>query len=306
MVLGTNPNRKHIIMTTATATRNLHDFTPGVPANSNKPMLALSRDEILQRAPSVFAENPMPGVSDRYKFVPTVGILDTLEKAGYSVVAARQSATRTPDGHTYAKHSLRLTKTDYLDKGDMPVRARRVGDVVPQVVLTNSHNRTSSFQLEGGLFRLVCSNGLMTAAADFAGARVLHNDPAIYDHIIEGTEYIREVTESVALPMIERMQRTELTEAQALEFATAATFLKFGEERSDHAEALLQARREEDAGRMLWTVLNRIQENVVKGGYMAKDRAGRTVQTRGITSVDKDRDFNVALWQLGAQVVELV
>lgn len=267
---------------------NRHSITP------------LSNDAILGRAPSVFAEHAGPGASDKYQFVKTIDVLENMRKSGFEVVHASQSSARTDDGRQYSKHAVRLIHSDYLGK------PMQVGGVMPQVVLTNSHNRTSAFHLMAGLYRLACSNGMMTTTAEFSSVRVLHNDPKIYDNIIDGTHLIREVQESVALPMIERMEKKELSEVQAIEFAQAATYLKFGEVRTDHAVELLAARRAEDEGRSVWAVLNRIQENVVRGGYTAKDRANRNIKVRGIESVDKDLEFNVQLWQLGAQVVELV
>jgi hypothetical protein len=269
---------------------------PPMRASSLAPMTPA---DIQRAAPSVFADTAHPKVSARYKFVRTADILGTLESAGFHVVQARQSASRTPDGTPYAKHSLRLAHADYLN-GKMTV-----GDIVPQVIVTNSHDRSSAFQIEAGMFRLICSNGMMACSAEFTGVRVLHNDPDISDHIIDGTNLVREVTDTVALPMIERMQSKRLTKPQQIEFATAATLLKWGDARPDHAEALLAARRGEDEGDDVWRVLNRIQENAMRGGYTAKDRNGRAVKVRGIESVDRDRNFNVDLWTLGAQVVEL-
>ncbi len=263
--------------------------------------MAMGEKQLRAAAPSVYADNPMPGVSERYKFVRTADILATLGEAGYVVVTARQSIARTDDGHNYAKHMLRLALADHIAKG-----FTTVGDVVPIVTLTNSHNRTSSFGLDAGLERLICSNGLMSSAGDFTGIRVLHNDPAIHEHILEGAKVIKSITDTVALPMVEKMTKINLPKPLQLEFAQAATMLKWGEERPDHAEKLLEARRDGDVGDDLWRVLNRVQENAMRGGYQARDRGGRLVTTAGIKAVDRDRDFNLSLWTLGAQITEMV
>lgn len=260
----------------------------------------ISRDTLAQLAPSVFAETPMPGLSSRYQFVKTIDVVQTLEQAGYHVVGAGQAQAKTDDGRAYARHVVRLQHERHMRGPVLP------GDTVPQIILRNSHNRTSAFHLSAGLFRLVCSNGLAVEAGNFTSARVLHNDPAIHDHIIEGTNLIREVTETTIAPAIERMQAKQLTSAQEREFGLAATLLKWGDAREEQVDGLLAARREEDEGRSLWNVLNRIQENAVKGGYATQNRAGRNVQARGIQAVDRDLDFNVRLWTLGARVLEAV
>lgn len=262
----------------------------------NRQLTALSNDAILGRAPSVFATKAGPGASDRYQFVSTIEVVDTMRSAGFHVVNASQSKSKTEDGRMFTRHALRLVHEDYMGG------VSKVGDVVPQVVMTNSHNRTSAYALSAGLYRLVCMNGMMTPAAAFANIRVLHNDREMQKHVIEGIAAIRELSEATALPTIAKMQQLELSDSQVLQFAQAATLFKFGEVKADHTEGMLQVRRPEDEGRSLWTVLNRVQENAVRGGYMARDAANRNVTVRGIQSVDRDLDFNANLWSLAARI----
>ena len=40
----------------------------------------LTNDELYAHAPSIFAEEPADGVSDRYAFVPTHTVLDTVNR----------------------------------------------------------------------------------------------------------------------------------------------------------------------------------------------------------------------------------
>lgn len=259
---------------------------------------ALTVEQLTQTAPSLFAEQAAPGASAKYQFVKTIDVMATLAKVGYLPVKAGQAKARTPDGKVYCRHVVRMMHEDHVGG------IKRAGDVVPQIILQNSHNRTSAFHLSAGLYRLVCSNGLAVGAGDFASVRVLHNDPAIHDHIIAGAKHVQQFTGEVVFPQIDRMKAHELTEAQTIEFAEAATFLKFGEVRPDHVAHMLEVRREEDAARNMWTVLNRIQENAVKAGYATKDKAGRNVTQKGIESIARDTDFNMNLWSLGARVLE--
>ena len=276
-----------------------HNFTKGAPANSGV-LVPLSEGDLRHRAPSVFADRPAPGLSSRYQFVQTAAILGTLRDAGFEVVKASQSVARTPEGTEYAKHMLRLAPRDYLTGRVL------VGDVIPEVVLTNSHNRTSAFVLDLGFYRLLCSNGLMVCTQAFAGVRVMHSDRNIHQHIIDGTDLIREVAEQTAVPQIERMQHAALPMDVQKEFALAATLLKWDQERPEHVDNLLEPRRKDDEGDSVWHVMNRIQENAVRGGYKAHDRAGRNVTTNGIKAVDRDREFNQNLWSLGVQLTEMV
>lgn len=255
-------------------------------------------DLIKSIAPSVFAKTAMPGVSDRYQFVPTIEVVRTMRAQGYEVVKASQSTTRKPDGGTYVKHCLRMQHSDYL-AGDR----RMVGDVVPQILLTNSHNRTSAFQLDIGLFRLQCSNGLAVCISNFGSYRVLHNDKQMKQHIIDGTNLVREVTTETVVPQIAAMVKKELTASQEQEFALAATFLKFGKPMESEVESFLRVQRESDAGRSLWSVLNRCQEAAVRGGYQTTSAGGATITRKPIASVGRELDFNKAIWALAGEVV---
>ena len=260
---------------------------------------SLNGDDLRRLAPSVYANEPAPGMSDRYQFVNTADIIDNMMSLGYYPVKAGQALVKNATGGQYAKHVVRMMHERYLDPSK-----REVGDVVPQVLLTNSHNRSSAFHMTAGLERLWCKNGMATPVAGFTSFRVLHNDKNIHQLIIDGTNLVRELTETTVLPQVEKMMALELSPTQERDFANACTVLKFGTLRESEAPMLLECRRTEDAGRSMWNVLNRIQENVVKGGYATHDTAGRNITARGIQSVAKDYDFNVKLWNFGAKVLE--
>lgn len=260
---------------------------------------ALTLNEVAKRAPSVFAPNATPGVSDRYQFVDTAAVLKRLMTTGYVPTSASQSASRTAEGKLYTKHVVRVMHERYLGNGP-----RQVGDVVPEVVITNSHNRSSAWHLQGGLFRLVCSNGLVTNAGVFTSVRVLHNDNRIHDLIAEGLEQVERATGAIVLPQVERMEKLQLTHAQTRDFALAATVLQSGKPNDSNVDNLLRARREEDARNNIWCVLNRIQENAVQGGYSTLDSLGRARVAPGIQSAQRNLDFNIRLWTLAQAVTE--
>lgn len=275
-------------------------FTKGLPIIAGRQLRVLTDGDFQRLAPSAFANEPAPGASPRYQFVRTADVVDTLRAEGWEVVNASQSAAKVPGGETYVKHVVKLMHRDYIDGKVV------VGDYIPELAITNAHNRTAAYELLAALRVLACDNGMMATAGDYGRIRVLHNDPKMKEHIIEGMGLVREVQENYAAPRIERMRAIELQPAQAIEFATGATLLKWGDARPDHAEALLQVRRAEDDGNSLWQVMNRVQENAMKGGYQARDRAGRNITVAGINSVNRDIDFNVALWQFGNKVLDIV
>lgn len=263
-------------------------------------LIALSNADIARSAPSVFADEPAPGASDRYQFVRTENVINTMRAEGWEVVSATQSRTLNAEKKPYAKHLVRLVHNDYLE-GKL-----QVGDFVPEIAMTNSHNRTSAYEMMAALKVLACLNGLMIPSAQYGRIRVLHNDPRMMDHILDGTGLIREVHANLALPRIEKMKAVELTKQQAVDFATGATLLKWGEKRDDHVEGLLSVRRAEDDNNTLWSVFNRVQENAMKGGYTAQDRGGRNITVAGIHAVNRDIDFNASVWTFANRVLDIV
>ncbi len=51
--------------------------------------VAISDDELRRFAPSVFASQPIEGVSERYRFLPTSSILSGMREIGWVPVRAR-------------------------------------------------------------------------------------------------------------------------------------------------------------------------------------------------------------------------
>src|SRR5579864_617148 len=103
-----------------------------------KTVQPLSLDDLRFAASSVFAEVPSHKVSDKYAFIPTTRVLETLAKDGWKPFTANQAKCRAIDGRMYVKHVIRLRK-------DGLVMAET--DSVPELVITNSHNGLAAFNL---------------------------------------------------------------------------------------------------------------------------------------------------------------
>lgn len=290
---------------------NLHNFTRG--ANINRPQVPLTLDQLRSIVPSAFAIQPHESRSERYVYIPTANVIEGMMKAGFQPFKATQSRSRIEGKTEYTKHMIRFRREDLT-------RALVVGDTVPEVVLINSHDGTSAYQLSAGFYRLVCSNGLMVSEGMQDAVKIPHKGNII-DAVIDGSERI--VTGSGrASVAIEQWNRLQLTAGEQEAFAEAAHTLRFQE--SDGtvktpitAAQLLAPRRHEDAGENrrpapdLWRTLNVVQENVIRGGLSARGprdangRRGRLVTTREVRGIDQDVRLNRALWQLAERMAEL-
>lgn len=281
---------------------NLHNFTPG--ASANRVLSPMTLQELQAAAPSAFAIEPHESRSARYTYIPTAEIIKGMADAGFLPFKASQSRTRDAERANYTKHMIRFRQMG-SNHGQI------VGDVFPEVVLVNSHDGTSAYKLMAGFFRLVCSNGLIVADSLMGSVTVMHKGNVIED-VIKGSLSIASQTDK-ALDVIGNWKTLQLTNGEQSAFADAARTLRFGDSEGKvdtpiTAEQLLRPRRYDDAGNDLWHTMNRVQENVIKGGLHGVRRDNgrrRAVSTRQVKGIDQDVKLNKALWQLAERMAEL-
>lgn len=278
----------------------------GGHVRSNSP---LSDDQIMRVAPSVFADGAHESRSARYTYIPTIDVLRGLQREGFEPFAVTQGRSTVPGKAEYTKHMLRLRHRSNA------AAMRNVGDEFQEIILVNSHDGTSSYQMMSGVFRLVCSNGMVVCREQNADVRVPHKGDIIHDviqgahDVLDGFGIIREVTEE--------MRALQLTPAESQIFAETALMLKYGDEAqeaADHGQSytapirsaqLLTPRRREDADASLWTTFNRVQENVIRGGLAGLSANNRRIRTREVTGIDSNIKLNRALWTLAEKMAEL-
>ena len=256
----------------------------------------LTEDEIRQRCPLVFATSPTNSkVSEKYTVANTYTVIQDMEKLGWKVVrAAQRRATKKSSGrfsyHMVALQNPDIKITKQVDGGEETV------ECFPQIILTNSHDGLSCFQFRVGLYRCICSNGLVISDAELSEFKIRH--------IYYSFENLRAVVGRIleALPSkVERMSQMSnvlLSEDQKLDFAKKALSIRKGikeEELQADEETykdLLTPVRKEDEGSSLWNVYNVLQEKIVKGGYTTAEEGKKARKVRKVTSFIKELDFS--------------
>lgn len=258
-------------------------------------MQVLDNNQLHRIAPSIFARGPAGGLSEKYRFVPTIDVVEALRGEGFFPVAVSSSRARSEDGIDYVKHSLRLRREQ--DLGLTLKRGGAVGECIPELALTNSHNGTSGFILDAALHRLVCSNGLI--CTDSQGSlRFRHTGrDDLTGRVLEGAYSIVEDFPVIA-DKVEEWSAVELDPQVRLAFAASAKVLRFDEDANVAPDQLLYPRRYGDRRNDLFTTFNVVQENLIRGGLYAGRKNGRRQTTRKVTSVDRDLKLNRALWTL--------
>lgn len=261
-------------------------------------MRELSIDEVRKYAPSVFAETPHNEMSERYAMIPTIQVLEALRKEGYVPTRVNQSIARSEERRAHTKHMVRLRHLDDMN------RPAVVDAVVPEVVLVNSHDGTSSYQLHAGLFRFVCTNGLVVPDVMYEKQCIRHSGNVI-DNVIEGVyRVVRDTPEITS--RVDVYRGVSMTPAESMILANAALQLKYGDEAAPiQAEQLLRPRRSADTQNNLWVRFNSIQENLIQGGLRGRNSLGRPTTTRAVKSVNEDIRLNKALWLLTDEFAKL-
>ena len=248
----------------------------------------LSDDQIHRVAPSIFAEAPHESRSQRYAYIPTATVLTELRKEGFQPFMVTQTRTRHEDRRDYTKHMIRLRHASQIN----------VRGEANEIILLNSHDGTSSYQMLAGMFRFVCSNGLVCGDT-VADVRVPHKGD-VAGQVIEGAYQVLHSFDR-ALESRESMQAITLDEGEAEVFARAALSLKYDDPDKPAPiteSQILMPRRFDDRRPDLWSVFNRTQENLTKGGLHGRSANGRRQQTRPVQGIDSDIRLNRALWLL--------
>jgi hypothetical protein len=259
----------------------------------------LTNQEIQRYAPSCFAGQAHESRSSRYTFLPTIDVIDGLRDAGFHPVMACQSRTRVAGKQFFTKHMLRFRSTDQT--------AITVGDSLLETVLVNSHDGTSSYQVMLGVFRLVCSNGMIVGDT-FDSVKVRHVGNIVED-VVKATANLLSNAPKL-MELINIWRSIMLTTAEQLAFATAAHQLIFTEG-SNIAQAitpdrLLAVRRGGDQGSDLYTTFNRVQEAAVRGGIRGNRLPGMNrLRSRSVESIDRNVNLNKSLWTLAEEMAKL-
>lgn len=265
----------------------------------------LTIEQIANLAPSALAREASGDRSHRYTYIPTMDVIQGMEKAGFLPFAATQSRTRDLGRREYTKHMIRFRHAASM-------HPMIVGDILTEVVLVNSHDGSSSYKLMAGLFRLVCSNGMVVSESMQESITIRHSGNVI-DAVIDGSTRIVENAPKI-MDTVNFWTNLQLTAGEQNALAESAHILRFGDcegkvDTPITPAQLLQPRRNQDTGSDLWRTLNRIQENVIRGGLTAigRDANGhrRRTRTREVKGIDQDVKLNRALWHLGQHMADL-
>lgn len=244
--------------------------------------MSISLNSLRERVPAIFTKTPSPKVSDRYSFADSEYYLQKFIDADWTIHSARQVSKSE-----YAPHQVILRNKDIAT----------VGDLLPQLIFTNSHNGIKKMTIDTGIYRLVCSNGLVVPTSITQSLSIKHLDlgDSTTDTIVNS--FYEKVP--IIMNNIDRMRNKILTDDEIDNFTYNALQIRFINAVGININDVVKPLRLEDNSDDLWTVFNVVQEKLIRGGIQLPSKR----HSRPINNFVNDNDINTKLWQLAEQYI---
>lgn len=245
--------------------------------------------------------NAMPSLKPTYGFASTSDLIARFEAKGWQVDKIDVLQPRKQERVGFQRHLVRLNHPDHTSipglSNDNKSR--------PQLILLNSHDGTTALRVFVGLLRIACLNGIIagTALNDFKAVHSKNIMIKLDNGIDELTEHLPRLFNQV-----QQLSSAFLTDDQLTKLVLIAVNARLARVNNVHTiryEDAWQANRPEDTGRDAFTMLNRVQEKVIRGGIrysyikFLKDKNGVVVKevlvnsvTRPLKSIAANVDLN--------------
>lgn len=269
-------------------------------------MKPLSNEELKALVPTAFMQAPSRQLSDKYVHIPTSKVIEDLARLGWEPVKASQRKARKGKASQFSKHMITFQNPT------IQIKSKDGDDAFPQIIVTNSHDGLSSFKFMMGIYRMVCSNGLVIADQEFSNFKIRHMGYSFEELEKTITQAVEDLPSRVKVlnDMRERILNKEEQHKLALDAMLIRAGITPGSEQAskfnydeETLEEILEPRRKEDEGDNLWKTFNRIQEAVTQGGFHAALKGAKVRKVRKIKSFEKDLKINQELFKLASALV---
>lgn len=264
---------------------------------------------------SIYATSPMVGVSDQYRQIRTLDLIQLFAGQGWYPVTAQEQRTVKPEREGYQKHMVRFRQQGKFFNG--------VGDLALEIILTNAHDCTSAYSIMLGLFRMACLNGLIVSEGTFGAIKVIHKgfDPqevidASFKVIDSSPKLLTSIHDYKEIGLNQEEQKIYASSALAMKYAGEDDTVKREDrlltigERTFNLDRLLIPWRPEDKTPSLWNTYNNVQEKLTKGARFELGKENnwgsrRMNRARGITGINENLRVNKGLWHLMSEMAKL-
>ena len=265
--------------------------------------------EIEALAPAVYAHDHAENLTNKYGNFNSANAIEVMRDYGYGVTQAAQVKGRTAQANIHGQHLLAFSKHKDISSGN---------NERPEIIFYNSHDGKSSMKLFAGIYRFICSNGIV--AGEGFDQKMIH-----YKSNLDNFEGILNQTADRLYDissMTNNMKNITPNSERVVEFAKQALETRFDwygidkDERERNAYTprsirdALTSSRVEDNNDDAWTIFNRVQESVLRGGIHIlgnTTRRGRKMEaykkSKALTSIKQNVDINRALWDIAQETL---
>lgn len=250
-----------------------------IPLNNNI-------DKLIAFTPSLdksFRDNQRMG-SKPYQ-IETLDVIENMQDQGWKIKGAYQELNKK--SKQIKNHTIKMEHPDFsmLDsKGQT--------EGIANLTISNSCNGNSPLSLDLGMFRQVCSNG-MVARDTFQAQNINHTSDNYYnlDTILKDLG----IKTNEVMCEFQNLKNKDLTHKEMVSLAAEAAKKRFGAKRTIDASQLLNTVRAEDEGNNLWNVFNRIQENLTQPHRLIDLKGNKLT---GVNNISEDLKINKELTEL--------
>ena len=255
----------------------------------------LINDELKAQAPALFTEEAHYDVSDKYHFIPTIDVIEEIRANNWYPVSVSEANVRDYDKQGYQQHLVRFRHfDDLLHEPENAV----------ELLLFNSHDRSKSFSISAGIYRFVCANGLVIADSIFESYKIKHLGEREND-VAQAVASITAIKPKL-MQKIQMLESISLTQLEQESFARSSLSLRFDKHLEVDYKDILVPHRDEDTKDDLYTTLNVIQENLLRGNISGVNNiTGRRFTSREVTSIARDVDVNQGLWDIAERIASI-
>lgn len=201
--------------------------------------------------------NPLK-TTDKYKSISSIDMIESFNDVGYEVREIQKPLARNKENLPFNKHIIRLVK-----QGETFQRQE-----TPEIVIINNNNNRGKLKVMLGIFRMICSNGIILGDS-FFNQNVRHDNnflPNLHTALSSADDnyhrigHIISELKNIDLPnsyyTYEQFIMNEVVRPMLLRPNTEHLTIE------DHFNPL----RYEDNSKDAWTQFNKLQERIIRGG----------------------------------------
>jgi len=187
-------------------------------------------------------------------YIPTIDVVQKLQNEGWMINGVDEQ--RNNKTRKITNNYVQMTHPDFAVKN-----SKGKDEAYSSITIKNSCSGNQPLQMSLGAFRMVCSNGLVRFDEHAESEKIKHTE-INYRDLDRFVHSLNNKAQDV-IAQLNTWKEKDMTLEQMRTLAYNAAKLRYSEDDENfNPDALLQVNRVEDEGDDVWTVFNRIQENL--------------------------------------------